>query len=75
MVKGLYKNTLGSILSQFFSKTIDTNSFYDWRGSISCIYLISSKVGTSIINGQRRVPLVPLGGQNPLRGPCIKMRH
>jgi len=47
IAKGLF-NTLCSIISQLFSKTIDSNTFYHQRGAFN-------------INGQRGVSLVSLG--------------
>ena len=73
--RGLFKNTLRLLLSQLPSNSIHTNTFYDWKWIVLCIYFISSKSGASYNKVWRGVPLVPLGGQNPPRGPGVKTRH
>jgi len=45
IAKALFKNMRRKILSQLFSKTIDTTTFYDLRGIVQHIYYDNRQVG------------------------------
>jgi len=69
----IQKHTLIVIIATSI-KSIDINAFYDQRGSVLYIYILSSKLGAHYIYAGKGVPHGPLGAQNPPRGPMIKKK-